>query len=947
MKKSKPTTIEKWLGTDDQMCVDIVNRKYLLDEDILGHKETVDEMLDRVSGGNEDAKKLMRQRKFLPGGRILANRGLYKYGIKITYSNCYVDPAPEDSIESIYETCKRLARTFSYGGGIGIDISKLAPAGAKVRNSAGKSTGAVSFIDTFSGVAETIGMHNRRGALMISIDGKHPDLKKFITHKSYLGITQGANMSVRFNDDFFEAVQKDDSWTLSFTRKETGETTEEIVNARDILKLIAKTNWDYAEPGILFWDRITKYNLMSEDESFSYAGTNPCGEEPLPAGGSCLLGAMNLSEYYNKDLKSFEYNKFGKDVRIAVRYLNEVLDEGQELHPLKEQRETVRKLKQIGLGFMGLADLFIKMGIEYGSQESLDVCHHIGYIMIYSAIQESIELASEKGPFENCDAEKIMNSDFWKHNIDDNPWVTEVEREILVHDLEKYGMRNSQLLTCAPTGTISTILNISGGIEPMFALHYTRTTKSLYGKDKTYTVYPNAVKDYMKSIGVNELDSTHELPFFMVTSRDIPWVRRINVQAAWQEHIDASISATINLPEDTTVDEIADLYTIAHENGLKGITIYRENCKRTAILNDTSSKKKEEPKKEVPEIVFKEMEKAVVKAISQLDAPIEILLGPGNEDDHYSWKEEHNCHGNPKECTLENKCPDCGANGALLGAAPSSLEWDGNDIKGPVGESGLPGPEEIIKTVKKLFLSSFSPILTRSDFGENLHGTTYYEKVACGHIYITVNRYAGRPVEVFMQSSKSGGCAANTEALGRLASTMLRAGIDPNVVIDSTLGVKCAACSTVKGKGEQISGLSCSDVMARVIKKEWNKYLNGDYDNEVEEYINTLPTDKLNYLHNKYVSESLTDEQRRYMTSHVHSGTNGLLSATAIDIEKICNDIVEKENCKSTDVSVLGWNYKEHSIQENIDHSVCPECGVRLRFSEGCMKCDNCGFSKC
>lgn len=667
----------------------------------------------------------------------------------------------------------------------------------------------------------------------------------------------------------------------------------------------------------------------------------------MPAGGSCLLGAMNLSEYYNKGLKSFEYNKFGKDVRIAVRYLNEVLDEGQELHPLQEQRDTVKELRQIGLGFMGLADLFIKMGIEYGSSKSIEVCHHIGYIMIYNAIRESVDLATEKGEFEKCNPIKIMNSDFWKHNIGENPWISDIDKKSLVEDMMENGIRNSQLLTCAPTGTISTILNISGGIEPMFALHYTRTTKSLYGKDKTYTVYPNAVKDYMETVNIDKLDSTHELPFFMVTSRDIPWVNRINVQAAWQEHIDASISATINLPEDTTVAEIADLYTIAHENGLKGITIYRENCKRTAILNDTSSKKKEEPKKEVPEIVFKEMEKAVVKAISQLDAPIEILLGPGNEDDHYSWKEEHNCHGNPKECTLENKCPDCGANGALLGAAPSSLEWDGNDIKGPIGELGLPGPEEIIKTVKKLFLSSFSPILTRSDFGENLHGTTYYEKVACGHIYITVNRYAGRPVEVFMQSSKSGGCAANTEALGRLASTMLRAGIDPNVVIDSTLGVKCAACSTVKGKGEQISGLSCSDVMARVIKKEWNKYLNGDYDNEVEEYINTLPTDKLNYLHNKYVSESLTDDQRRYMTSHVHSGTTGLSSATAIDIEKICNDIVEKENCKSTDVSVLGWNYKEHSIQENIDHSVCPECGARLRFSEGCMKCDNCGFSKC
>lgn len=929
MSKNKQLTVAKWLGTDDQMCTDIVDRKYLLEEEVLGHKETVDEMLDRVSGGNEEARKLMLQRKFLPGGRIIANRGLNKYGIKITYSNCYVDPAPEDSIESIYETCKRLARTFSYGGGIGIDISKLAPAGAKVRNSAGKSTGSVSFINTFSEVAETIGMHNRRGALMISIDGKHPDLLEFITHKSDLGITQGANMSVRFTDDFFDAVQKDEHWTLEFTRKETGEKIEKIVNARGVLQLIAKTNWDYAEPGILFWDRITKYNLMSEDESFSYAGTNPCGEEPLPAGGSCLLGAMNLSEYYNKNLNIFEYSKFGRDVRTAVRYLNEVLDEGQELHPLQEQRDTVKELRQIGLGFMGLADLFIKMGIEYGSSKSIEVCHHIGYIMIYNAIRESVDLATEKGEFEKCNPIKIMNSDFWKHNIGENPWISDIDKKSLVEDMMENGIRNSQLLTCAPTGTISTILNISGGIEPMFALHYTRTTKSLYGKDKTYTVYPNAVKDYMETVNIDKLDSTHELPFFMVTSRDIPWVNRINVQAAWQEHIDASISATINLPEDTTVDEIADLYTIAHENGLKGITIYRENCKRTAILNDTSSKKKEEPKKEVPDcdncnlkIVFKEIEKAGKKAISQLDAPIEILLGPGNEDNH--------------------KCPDCSNKphsmfGQTDGPAGSNnIVWDGDNQE----DQGEPGPvgfgcEDVVKAIKKSFLSSFSPILTRSDFGENLHGSTYYQKVACGHIYITVNRYAGRPVEVFMQSSKSGGCAANTEALGRLASTMLRAGIDPSIVIDSTLGVKCAACSSMKGKGEKISGLSCSDVMARVIRDEWNKYLNGEYDNEVEEYISSLPDERVKYLYDKYTGAD--------SATHV----DYLKGVTNKDIEKICNDIVEKENCKLNNTTVLGWNYKEHTIQENIDHSICPECGAKLRFSEGCMKCDNCGFSKC
>lgn len=270
-------TVQDWLRTDDQMCVDIVDRKYLLEEEVLGHKETVNEMLDRVSGGNKKAEQLMRDLKFLPGGRIIANRGLQKYGIKVTYSNCYVDPAPEDSIEDIYETCKRLARTFSYGGGIGIDISKLAPAGAKVRNTARNSTGAVSFVNTFSEVAETIGMKSRRGALMISIDGKHPDLEKFITHKSDLNITQGANMSVRMSDDFFDAVRKDKLWRMEFTRKETGECIKKTAKARDILNLIAKTNWDYAEPGLLYWDTICNYNLMSNDENFSYAGTNPCG----------------------------------------------------------------------------------------------------------------------------------------------------------------------------------------------------------------------------------------------------------------------------------------------------------------------------------------------------------------------------------------------------------------------------------------------------------------------------------------------------------------------------------------------------------------------------------------------------------------------------------------------------------------------------------------------
>ena len=865
----KNLTVQDWLQTNDQACVDIVNEKYLLEENILGHKETINEMLDRVSGGNESARILMEKGKFLPGGRIIANRGLWRYGIKVTYSNCYVDRAPEDSIESIYETCKRLARTFSYGGGVGIDISNLAPEGAKVRNTARKSTGAVSFVNTFSEVSETIGMHGRRAALMISIDGKHPDLEKFITHKSDLNITQGANMSVRLTDDFFKAVDKDELWKLEFTRKETGECIEKHVKARYIMSLIAETSWDYAEPGILYWDRICNYNLMSKVDNFQYAGTNPCGEEPLPAGGSCLLGAMNLSAYWNSNINRFEYKQFGIDVRTAVRFLNEVLEEGQQLHPLKEQRDTVYMWKQIGLGFMGLADLFIKAKMTYGSNDSLNLIHHIGYIMISNAIRESIDLAKEYGCFYECNSQAIMDSEFWEHNVIENPYLSDQEIEDIQTDMRAYGIRNSQLLTCAPTGTISTIFNISGGIEPIFALQFTRTVKSIYDKDKTYVVYPAAIMNYLKNNNLSSLDELKKLPEFMVTSRDIPWKERINVQAAWQEHIDASISATINLPKKTTVDDIIELYRYAHKAGLKGITIFREDCKRYPILSDTSNKEKEE---------YNE------------DAHGKIKREKINNNSNSKLDDDYNTSRIENISIINGKNSNC------------------------------------IEDVKKSFLSSFTPILTRSNFGENLHGTTYYKKVACGHIYITVNRFAGRPVEVFMQSSKSGGCAANTEALGRLASTMLRAGIDPNIVIDSTLGVKCAACSTMKGKGEKVSGLSCSDVMARVIRNEWNKYLDGEYDNEIKEYMHIVVGDETIFTSSECLSRTQKSDEGDYYT--------------------IIEDIKKQSSItECTDSSI--WNYKDHSIQENIDHSICPECGAKLRLSEGCMKCDNCGFSKC
>lgn len=267
-------TVQEWLGSDNQLGIDIWEKKYQR------NGESFEEWLDRVSGGNDDVKQLIREKKFLFGGRILSNRGAYKDGEKVTYSNCYVIEPPEDSIESIFDCAKKLARTFSYGGGCGIDIGKLSPRGARVNNTAKETSGSVSFMDLYSLVTGLIGQNGRRGALMISIPCDHPDIEEFIECKSDLNRVTKANISIRITDDFMKAVQNDEDWYLSFVREETGENIYKKVKAKDLYHKFCEMNWDYAEPGMLFWDRIKNWNLLSEDDGFEYAGVNPCAEEP-------------------------------------------------------------------------------------------------------------------------------------------------------------------------------------------------------------------------------------------------------------------------------------------------------------------------------------------------------------------------------------------------------------------------------------------------------------------------------------------------------------------------------------------------------------------------------------------------------------------------------------------------------------------------------------------
>ena len=556
-------TVQEWLGTENQLGQDIWERKYRYEN------ETFDEWINRVSGGNSEIANLIKEKKFLFGGRILANRGLENKGRKISLSNCYVIEPPEDNIESIFDCAKKLARTYSYGGGCGVDISKLSPRGAKVNNAAKETTGSVSFMDLYSMVTGLIGQAGRRGALMLSLSCEHPDLEEFIGIKSDLDRVTKANISIRITDKFMAAVKNKTPFTLSFTRLETGETITKEIDAYEMFHKMCEMNWDYAEPGMLFWDRINNWNLLSCDDEFEYAGTNPCAEEPLPAGGSCLLGSINLAEFACDT--GFDFESFKHCVKSSVIALNEVLDEGLPLHPLKEQRESVYDWRQIGLGIFGLADLLIKLGIKYGSPEAIDLCDMIGHTMADMAIKTSAVLAKEYGVYPKYKPEAVEQSAFYSKNA-----LGETKELV-----ESFGLRNSQLLTIAPTGSLSTMLGVSGGIEPIFANYYTRKTESLKGHDEYYKVYTPIVKEYMDKHGL-KYDS--ELPDYFVTAQTLDYKNRIYMQSIWQSHIDASISSTVNVPNDFTVEQVEGLYMTAWDAGLKGVTIFRDGCKRAGIL---------------------------------------------------------------------------------------------------------------------------------------------------------------------------------------------------------------------------------------------------------------------------------------------------------------------------------------------------------------------------
>lgn len=587
-------TVNEWLGKNNTIGLDIWKNKYQW------NNETFDEWLDRVSGGDNELRELIAERKIMLGGRTLANRGTDN---KASFFNCYSSGYVEDDYNNIMETAKNIGLTFKAQGGQGISLTKLRPKGAPI----GKeytSDGIVPFMKIFNEVtAGTSQGGARKGALMLSIDARHKEAETFIRIKSQEGLIEKANLSLEIDDTFMNAVKKyyetGEIITLHEKRNYSGHIVEYDVVPIEIFKALVDNCYDWADPAALFVNRFRNYNLMEFDDDYQIETSNPCGEQPLPKNGACCLSSINLSEFickpYTKDAY-IDTEELVKAVKVGIRTLDKLIDENYYKHPLKEQQEQSFNYRNIGLGCFGYATALMKLGLKYGSQEALDWTNCIFGLIFRAAVIESNSLAKEFGPFPK-----------YKDCI----WDSEIIKKHFPQDeidiMRQYGLRNCSLISIAPTGSIATCLGESGGCEPEFALSFTRRTVGMTdGEDTYYKVYCKAAREYMELYKCEEKD----LPDYFVSSANISWKNRVLTQSVMQEHVDTAISSTVNLPNETTKEDIAKLYLLAWEKGLKGITIFREGCKRMPILSTETPKKEEEVKEE------RKLERGEIKVIS-------------------------------------------------------------------------------------------------------------------------------------------------------------------------------------------------------------------------------------------------------------------------------------------------------------------------------------------
>lgn len=730
----------------------------------------VEETEEKQREWYEKFRWLLGNFRFIPGGRIMHAIGNPR---KVTPFNCFVLPIKDDSLEAIFDCAKEMAKTYSQGGGVGIDISVLRPAGAPVRNAARTSTGAVSFMELYSLVTGTIGQHGRRGALMITIADNHPDVLAFIEIKNdpERRRVRYANISVRVSDELMEAVQRNGKFELRFE----GEyfSIRRTVDAREVWDKLIQNAWASAEPGTIFWSTVKRYST-SEYNGMEVISTNPCAEEPLPAYGNCNLGNINLSEFVLDeftDAARVDWEGLEKAVRYAVRFLDNVVTyavQGDRL-PLPQQKEWCASERRIGVGFTGLGDMLAQIRLRYDTDDALEFVDELFHKVKCWAYDESVNLAIERGPFPLFDAEKHLQMGFIKERL---------PRE-LQEKIRRHGVRNVCVLTVPPVGSGAAMAGVTSGIEPIFALSYLRRSESL--SQGEFRVFHPSVRRYMQKFGIED---ERDLPDFFVTAHQIAPEMRVRMQAIIQSHIDQSISSTVNLPHDTSPQEVERIYFLAWKLGCKGITIYREGSREGVLITE-----------------------------------------------EYATQQRR---------------------GRLM-----------------------PKPRPMVMV-----------------------GKTYKLRTEMGNVYVTVNADEEGPQEVFVRLGKSGSSAmAFTEAIGRLISLALRAGVSPDAIIDQLSGIKSSS-ATRQENGSII--FSVPDAVAKALEM----FLKGE---------------------NPPKGLALTEVLLQALAE------NNETELAVPPIPSIREELPQ----------ILQANGAKYS------GDLCPNCGEPLIHSGGCELCLFCGYSRC
>ncbi len=631
----------------DELAATVWVNKYAL-KDSLGniYERTPDEMHRRIAGeifrieskyknpvSEETLYQLLREFKYIvPQGSPMAGIG-NKYQIS-SLSNCFVIGNYADSYGGIMRTDEEQVQLMKRRGGVGHDLSHIRPKGSPVMNSALTATGILPFMERFSNSTREVAQDGRRGALMLTISIKHPDVEDFVNSKMEAGKVTGANVSVRIDDAFMNAVRENKKYKLQYPVDTEHPKLVKEIDAAELWNKIIYNAWKSAEPGVLFWDTILRESVPDcyADLGYRTISTNPCGEIPLCPYDSCRLLAINLFNYVEKPFTKeayFNFEKFEEHAQLALRIMDNIVDlEAEKVDAIlakidsdpepdiirRNERELWLKIRKTclqgrrtGVGITGEGDMLAALGLRYGSEKATDFAVKVHRTLALNVYRSSVTLAKERGAFEIYDASREMN----------NPFIQRIREAdaALYEDMVKYGRRNIAMLTIAPTGTTSLMTQTTSGIEPVFLISYKRRRK-VNPNDKEakvsfvdevgdhweeYHVFHHKFLDWLGANGFNVEEIKHaepkelekiirQSPYYKATANDVDWVQKVKMQGAIQKWVDHSISVTVNIPEETTVDMVKKIYQTAWEVGCKGCTIYREGSRSGVLVADSPKK---------------------------------------------------------------------------------------------------------------------------------------------------------------------------------------------------------------------------------------------------------------------------------------------------------------------------------------------------------------------